>query len=163
MCVLFWFCFYCFDQTSLFEDSAFLMYLVVQQICWCPALTIPTLTIPEHKDTNTCNSLSTWDTYLILGTGQVGAPENWHAGSINQSVVREDKSKLCSIVFPRGPSRMEPQMCSTVTCLLTCLMLAFYSVLSCFSTPWPLSPGTFPINHMDTNPCLRLCFWGNPD
>lgn len=77
-------------------------------MCWCPAHTTPTLTIPEHKDVNTCNSLSTWETYFILGTGQVGAPENWHAGNINQSVMQENKSKLCSMVFPRGPSRMEP-------------------------------------------------------
>lgn len=113
-------------------------------MCRCPAHNFQTLTIPEHKDANTCNPLSTREIHLILGAGQVGTPENWHAGSINQSMVQEDRSKPCSIVFPRSSSRMEPQMSSTVTCLLMCLILAFYSFLSCFSTPWTLPS---PLKH----------------
>lgn len=74
-----------------------------------------------------------------------------------------ENAEVCAPYCPREvPGRIELRLPAALNCLETPPLLVPSFLFSC---PYPhlsVPRGHFSINHQHTDPCLRVCFWGNP-
>lgn len=98
--------------------------------------------------------LFTWEflSHLLNRTGRKCQKIDTLGASLSQGIEGQVWDVLYNV--SQRSQQNEPQLHSTVTCLLTYLILASYPFLSLLSHSWPLSPRISPHEpHTHSNPC----------